>query len=99
MTTNLSVCGIDCAACEHLMKGACQGCGAHEGKVFWTGLVGLPVCPIYGCVRGEKRFADCGACLELPCAVWKSMKGPSYSDEQHQASIVERVGRLKNRGR
>jgi hypothetical protein len=101
MKQELSVCGIDCGGCEHLKKGACPGCRAVSGKVFWTAHIGAPLCPIYACARKRRDgfetrlYSDCGECPDLPCAIWRNLKDPSTTEEQHQAGIRERVKRLR----
>jgi len=99
---DVSVCGIDCAvACvecnkiEELQKNPCKGCNAEEGRIFWTKLMGLEVCPIYSCVK-DKQLKHCGECAELPCNIYFDMKDPTFSEEQHQQGIKDRVENLKN---
>lgn len=91
----LSVCGCDCAPCEHFKNAQCAGCSTIQGKVWWTQYISTDVCPIYKCVAKDKQLKHCGLCSEMPCSVWRDLKDPSYSDEQHRASIRERCDRLK----
>ena len=100
---DISVCGIDCAAMcaecnktnEELQKNPCKGCNAAEGKIFWTKMMNMEVCPIYSCVK-EKQLKHCGECEQLPCKIYVDMKDPSLTDEQHQQGIKDRVETLKN---
>lgn len=90
----LCVCGANCEGCPN-REGECQGgCQSLKGKVFWTKLIGVEVCPVYKCVE-ENGFANCGDCALLPCPMWFSLKDPELSDEEHQKSIVDRVAKLK----
>ena len=99
---DISVCGIDCAvACfecnkmhEVLRKPPCRGCNTEEGKIFWTKLLNLDVCPIYTCVK-DKQLRHCGECSALPCNIYFDVKDPSMTDEQHQQGIKDRVEILK----
>jgi hypothetical protein len=54
----------------------------------------LDICPIYACAK-DKQFNHCGECELLPCNIYIEMKDPSWSDEQHQQYIKERVEVLK----
>jgi hypothetical protein len=96
MSGELSVCGVECAACDYLKKGECRGCAAIQGKVFWAGYTGAEICPVFACVAG-KGLSDCGKCPELPCRLWRELKDPNYTDEQHEAGIRERVEKLRQR--
>lgn len=90
----LNVCGADCTGCPSLNK-ECQGeCGAIKGKVYWAKYLGAEVCPVYACVD-SKKYSNCGECSQLPCEIWQKMKDPSWTDEQHQKSIRDRVALLK----
>lgn len=89
----ISVCGVNCDGCPHLNNG-CAGCDALEGKVFWTQLIGTDVCPLYKCVK-EKGYNNCGDCSQVPCELWVSLKDPSWSEEEHQKSIQNRLSVLK----
>lgn len=61
MKTNLSSCGIDCAACKFTKEKNCPGCRVHKGKPFWGS------CELYGCASG-KHLPHCGVCQTFPCA-------------------------------
>lgn len=87
----LSVCGMDCSACY--CKDLCEGCNAACGKVFH--MAAGKACPIYACCAGKHRYATCAECPEVPCDLWRSERDPSYSDEQFEASINERVANLR----
>ena len=87
----LSVCGTDCSACY--CRDLCAGCSAACGKVFH-----MPEgqsCPIYACCVNRHKYATCAECPDVPCALWRAARDPSYSDEAFEASIAERVGNLK----
>ena len=87
----LSVCGTDCSACY--CRDMCAGCNAACGKVFH-----MPegkACPIYACCVNKHKYATCASCAEMPCDLWRAARDPSYSDEQFEASIWERVANLK----
>lgn len=95
MKAEISVCGCNCPACDYFRKTECQGCNAIEGKVWWASYVSAKVCPIYTCVRDEKGLDHCGMCSQMPCDLWRKLKDPSFTDEQHEAGINERVENLK----
>lgn len=100
MNGQIAVCGADCAGCGYLKKGECKGCGQIQGKVWWAKHIGMDVCPVYACAE-NKKLANCGLCPDIPCKLWREMKDPSYTDEQHLAGIRDRVERLRglNKGR
>ena len=89
----ISVCGVNCEGCPHFHQD-CAGCEALAGKVYWAQYIGADVCPIYKCV-GEKAYRNCGACPQIPCHIWVNLKDPSWSDEEHQKSIRDRLAVLK----
>lgn len=95
MKQKLSVCGCDCSACEHFKNSKCSGCSKIEGKVWWTSYISVDICPIYNCVINENKLENCGLCSEIPCKLWRDLKDPSYTDEQHETSINERVENLR----
>lgn len=95
MKVELSVCGCDCPACEHFKSSKCSGCSETEGKVWWVSHIPVDTCPIYDCAANEKKLESCGLCPELPCKIWRDLRDPSYTDEQHEASIKNRVEILK----
>ncbi|MGC9357113.1 MAG: DUF3795 domain-containing protein [Anaerolineae bacterium] len=95
METRLSVCGADCTSCEYLNDNQCPGCADIEGKVWWATYVDAEICPIYDCAVHEKQFDNCGQCDYLPCELWRALKDPDYSDEEHEASIQKRVSLLQ----
>jgi hypothetical protein len=88
-----SVCGVDCTKCPDFKK-ECAGCDAQEGKVFWTKYIEKDCCPIFSCVK-EKGYSSCGACAQVPCELWFSLKDPARSEEEHQRKIQERLAELK----
>ncbi len=91
----LSVCGCDCALCEHFKSLQCAGCSAIAGRVWWTQYISTDICPIYRCVVMDKQLKHCGFCQDMPCATWRELKDPSYSDEQHETAIQQRSDRLR----
>lgn len=88
----LSCCGTECGKCSFLGS-LCTGCNAANGKVFHAPKG--KACPIYSCCVQKHKFADCSACDELPCSVWKSTKDPNLSEEQFEGTIQERIHNLK----
>ncbi|MGC9367748.1 MAG: DUF3795 domain-containing protein [bacterium] len=92
----LSVCGSNCKTCPYFQQTICKGCHFIEGKVFWAKTVSAEICPIYDCVVNKYKYAHCGFCDALPCNLWKDLKDPSLSDEEHEQSIDSRVGKLKS---
>ncbi|HWQ61350.1 MAG TPA: DUF3795 domain-containing protein [Negativicutes bacterium] len=89
----ISVCGVNCVECPHLGQD-CTGCDVLEGRVYWAQYIGADVCPIYKCVK-EKAYGNCGDCPQVPCGTWGSLKDPSWSEEEHQKSIQDRLSVLK----
>jgi len=91
----LSACGLICDECEFYGT-QCNGCHAVQGQTFWAKeMMPNQTCPLYNCGVNEKGLKSCGGCGELPCQLFREMKDPNSTDEQHQISLVERVGRLK----
>ena len=95
MNAKLSVCGCDCTVCEYLKKSECHGCSEIKGEVFWTSYISATICPIYNCVTNRRKFDNCGMCSEIPCKLWRDLKDPNCTDEEHEAGIKERVEILK----
>jgi hypothetical protein len=94
METTFSVCGAVCAECDYFKNAACVGCAAIQGKVWWASYIGASVCPVYHCVVHENHLPHCGACADLPCQLWRDLKDPAYTDEQHATNIQQRVKNL-----
>jgi hypothetical protein len=94
MSMELSVCGVNCIECDYFKKSECLGCSEIKGQVWWASYVSATVCPIYTCVE-DKKIDDCGMCSEMPCKLWRELKDPSHTDEQHEAGINERVENLR----
>lgn len=92
----LSTCGLVCDECEFFGK-TCDGCVAVKGQTFWAKeMMPNKTCPLYHCAVHEKGYNHCGDCAEVPCATFLNMKDPNSTEEEHQKSLKERVGRLKN---
>jgi len=92
----LSVCGLKCNECEFFNK-TCSGCVAVKGSTFWAiEMMPSKVCPLFDCAVNKKGFKDCGDCAELPCKMFREMKDPKTSDEEHQRMLLERVKLLRN---
>jgi hypothetical protein len=92
----LSVCGLKCNECEFFNK-RCNGCVAVKGSTFWAiEMMPSKVCPLFDCSVNQKGFKDCGDCAELPCKVFRDMKDPETSDDEHQRMLLERVKLLRN---
>ena len=88
----LSCCGTECNSCR-CYGNMCRGCNASFGKVFHA-----PeghACPIYECSINQKKLTGCGSCSNVPCDIWRKTKDPSYSDEEFEQNIQERISRLK----
>jgi hypothetical protein len=94
MDANISCCGIDCSACDQFQV-TCRGCNVQKGRIFWTDEISDGVCPIYACCRGKKQQDHCGLCKMVPCKIWTDMKDPSWSEEEHQESILSRLKLLE----
>lgn len=92
----LNVCGADCSGCPSLDKECRGGCEGVKGKVFWTQYLGVETCPVYACVESHS-YKNCGDCPQLPCQHWLTLKDPSWTEEQHQKSIRDRVALLRKR--
>jgi hypothetical protein len=91
----LSACGLICDECEFFNK-TCTGCINVQGSTFWAKeMMPTKVCPMYDCAVNKKGYKNCGGCNELPCKLFYDMRDPKSTDEEHQASIGLRVGRLK----
>ena len=52
-------------------------------------------CAIYECSINQKGMKGCGECEHVPCEIWRRTKDPSYTEEEFERSIQERVERLK----
>ena len=91
----LSACGLNCEECEFFNK-TCTGCFEVKGSTFWA-MEMMPgkVCPLYGCSVNKNKFKNCGDCPELPCKMFRDMKDPNSTEEQHQQSIITRVAALR----
>jgi hypothetical protein len=91
----LSACGLICDECEFFSK-TCTGCINVLGSTFWAKeMMPAKVCPMYDCAVNKKGYNNCGSCNELPCKLFQDMRDPKSTEEEHQASIVVRVARLK----
>lgn len=86
----LTCCGTDCTACG-CYGNLCRGCNESLGKVFHA--PEGQACPIYEC--SAKNEGGCAGCGSLPCDVWRGTKDPSYSEEEFEKNIAERVARLR----
>jgi hypothetical protein len=92
----LSVCGLKCNECEFFNK-TCSGCVAVKGSTFWAQeMMPNKVCPLFDCAVNKKGYKDCGDCADLPCIMFREMKDPKTSDEEHQKMLLERVKLLRN---
>lgn len=60
---NISVCGIDCDACQFKIDGKCDTCriSAANGKCVWGGR-----CDTHDCAINQK-LNHCGECKNFPC--------------------------------
>ena len=90
--STLSCCGTECTKCKYYGT-ICQGCNVSFGKVFHAPKG--QACPIYECAINQKNFKGCGICGNVPCDIWRKTKDPSFSEEEFERNIQERVNRLK----
>ncbi len=90
----LCVCGAECSECLQFEK-ECMGCEAIGGRVYWASYIGKEACPYYSCVK-EKSLKNCGDCEKLPCGLWRQLKDPSWTDEEHEESIRKRVAKFNS---
>ncbi len=90
----ISCCGTDCSKCG-CFGNMCKGCNVSLGKVFHA--PEGQACPIYECSINQKNLNGCGACENVPCDIWKNTKDPSFSEEEFERNIQERVARLRKR--
>jgi hypothetical protein len=91
----LSICGLICDECEFFNK-TCMGCTNIMGSTFWAKeMMPDKVCPLYDCSVNRNKFRNCGDCNELPCKLFREMKDPDISVEEHQKSILKRVSALR----
>jgi hypothetical protein len=90
----LSACGLICTDCE-FFGNKCNGCHDVTGKTFWAEEhMPSKVCPLYDCSVNDRKYTDCGGCAEVPCKMFREMKDPASSDEEHRLSLIDRVARL-----
>ena len=89
-------CGLFCGDCEILGE-RCAGCGHVQGKPFWTAEYKVEVCPLYGCAVNQHGVEHCGLCAEFPCEMFLSMRDPSMTDEQAEASLERKKADLIQR--
>lgn len=91
----LSACGLICDECQFFNK-SCTGCINVKGSTFWAKeMIPTKVCPLYDCSVNKKGYKNCGGCGELPCKMFRDMKDPNSTEEQHQQSLITRVAALK----
>ncbi len=90
----LSCCGTDCKTCG-CYPDMCKGCDYHLGKVFHA--PNGQACPIYECAVNGKQYENCASCDRIPCDIWRKTKDPSFSDEEFEQNITNRINNLKNK--
>jgi hypothetical protein len=91
----LSACGLICDECQFFNK-SCTGCINVKGSTFWAKeMMPTKVCSLYDCSVNKKGYKNCGGCSELPCKMFRDMKDPNSTEEQHQQSLITRVAALK----
>lgn len=91
----ISACGIICNECPFFEK-ECKGCFSSTGKVFWTkDHTEKGICPLFDCSVNTKQYHHCGDCSELPCEMFRTMKDPSSTDEEHAEGLKKRVAVLR----
>jgi hypothetical protein len=92
----LSACGLICDECEFYNK-TCTGCINVKGSTFWAKeMMPTKVCPLYDCPVNKKSYKNCGDCSELPCKMFREMKDPNSSEEEHRKSLITRAARLRS---
>lgn len=91
-TKTVSCCGTDCSKCS-CFGNMCKGCNESFGKVFHA--PEGQACPIYECSIHRKKLKGCGECSCVPCDIWRKTKDPSFSEEEFEENIRERVARLR----
>ena len=92
LQNTLSCCGTECIRCRYYGT-MCKGCNESFGKVFHA-----PeghACPIYECSINQKKLTGCGRCNNVPCDIWRKTKDSSYSDEEFEQNIQERIDRIR----
>ena len=91
----LSACGLICDHCE-FFNNTCDGCISVKGSTFWSKeMMPDKVCPLYNCAVNTKKYKNCGPCSELPCKMYREMKDPDSTDEEHQKSLITRIAALR----
>ncbi len=66
------------------------------GSTFWAKeMMPGKVCPLYDCSVNKKGYKNCGGCEELLCKMFREMKDPKSTEEEHQKSILTRVAALR----
>ena len=88
----LTCCGSECFNCG-CYGTLCKGCNESQGKVFHA--PEGQACKIYDCAVNLKKIRNCGECDSLPCQIWRDTRDPSYTDEEFENSIRERMNRLR----
>ncbi|HMK47329.1 MAG TPA: DUF3795 domain-containing protein [Methanocella sp.] len=83
-----SVCGMCCGDCKYLGDG-CRGCDDEQGAPFWTGFVGVKVCPVYECCE-DMKYEHCGCCKDMPCPKFVEIRDPEMTDEQVIQCVEDR---------
>ena len=92
MNTNIQLaaaCGLYCGKCEY-HPAKCPGCGAIQGKPFWTAHFEIEVCPLHDCAVNKKQLEHCGLCAEFPCVMFLSLRDPSQSDAEAEKGLRQR---------
>ena len=90
-SNTVSCCGTECTKCG-CYGNICKGCNESLGKVFHA--PEGQACPIYECSVNRNQYKNCRACSRIPCDIWKKTKDPSFSEEEFEQNIRERVARL-----
>lgn len=94
LSETLSCCGTECKACG-CYGNLCKGCNESLGQVFHAPKG--QACPIYECCVNQKKQKDCGTCGSVPCDIWRKTKDPSFSEEEFEKNIEDRVAALRKR--
>ena len=69
---------------------------AVKGQTFWAiEMMPTKTCPLFDCAVNTRHYKNCGDCSELPCELFRTMKDPNSTDEQHAQGLIDRVAKLK----
>ena len=91
----LSACGLNCNDCP-FFSNPCLGCYEVKGRPFWTKDASPNgICQLFDCSVNQNGYKNCGSCTDLPCQMFRDLKDPAISQEEHEKNIEQRVKVLK----